>query len=988
MTRQRDPRPLLAAVYPALALLIGSLASGCGDDPASPGTQLLSREDGPSHSLALCQDEVDNDGDGLFDCDDPDCAAFFACSGATPDASDASDSSDSSDSSDASEDATVGDADAVADDTIDTIDTIEATDIVGHSCLEHADCDPVHGIFCVDGACRMPADYTVAPSPSAYASMGMVLGAGLPDEPAGQGAVIGSFCGVEARRNAPAVDGSFDDGQFGWIYQSPELAARYLCARSGSMAACPVEHLRADAWWDARSALGIGELTRFPSGGEVPPRAGDVLAFDVAPMGHLAIVTRVLLSDDVGLVEVIEQGLAESSHAYALTIDAGRYSVASAHGWLRPVDDIEGCGVSGHITSLAVMPTPPLAGTGPAGTATADGQLLALDVTARVVGGVAAVDLLLPSRQALFHRDLSGALEDELHLTVTVPLPALPAGEHRLSLEISGSSDAPRTRRGAAVDSLALRVGPTGDPLPAAFAAASAEFGVPACLLRALADVSTRWEQGRTTRDVVGVMGIRRVDLADAAALISAPSPDALAAIDAGELNVRAAAALMASWADGEPGLAFEARGAVEAWWPVVGRFLGPGVDGDHATSNAVFRVYDRLARGVPGRVPRVAGLDLSALGGVTSRPATPAELLAGDVTIEDAALLPTTGPLRMRIFVPGAAMPRHLCAGACTDDACEDAPVCEPEAALTCVEGAPTWVDSCGEAGDPAPACVPDEDPCTLDLCVIDGCAHPAAPDGTECGPNDEFHSNICSAGVCQSKTDADGDGFYLDAEPFDCPGHDNDALIYPGAPELYDIRDNDCDGKSDDQGLTLLTRYKRVWAENDWEHRYSATPLDPPWVAQPERWIGLYPLDLCEEGPYQPADGCCASPSVGSVIIDLWTGADTPCAEVNGAAVGFTLVALAQCSGAFANGRHYSLLLPEDSGEYTDYSQLATFHCERIGYIPGPAAAFSMPSAVQLFRMRSGAVSDNQWTAAPADEDSAIYDRSDPSITVPVAH
>lgn len=46
--------------------------SSCGDDDLIPTTTL-------ENTLALCQDGIDNDGDGVIDCDDGDCAAFTVC---------------------------------------------------------------------------------------------------------------------------------------------------------------------------------------------------------------------------------------------------------------------------------------------------------------------------------------------------------------------------------------------------------------------------------------------------------------------------------------------------------------------------------------------------------------------------------------------------------------------------------------------------------------------------------------------------------------------------------------------------------------------------------------------------------------------------------------------------------------------------------------------------------------------------------------------
>lgn len=58
-------------------------------------------------------------------------------------------------------------------------------------------------------------------------------------------------------------------------------------------------------------------------------------------------------------------------------------------------------------------------------------------------------------------------------------------------------------------------------------------------------------------------------------------------------------------------------------------------------------------------------------------------------------------------------------------------------------------------------------------------------------------------STGAFSGSTDVDNDGF---TGCIDCD--DNDATVYPGAAEICDSKDNDCDGQTD-EGFTLTTYY-----------------------------------------------------------------------------------------------------------------------------------------------------------------------------------
>lgn len=81
-------RLVSAATVSAAVALVGLAAlslAGCREDPIEPAWMVTEGLRGTAEDLATrCSDGEDNDLDGLFDCDDPDCAAAYHCAARGP----------------------------------------------------------------------------------------------------------------------------------------------------------------------------------------------------------------------------------------------------------------------------------------------------------------------------------------------------------------------------------------------------------------------------------------------------------------------------------------------------------------------------------------------------------------------------------------------------------------------------------------------------------------------------------------------------------------------------------------------------------------------------------------------------------------------------------------------------------------------------------------------------------------------------------------
>jgi hypothetical protein len=156
-----------------------------------------------------------------------------------------------------------------------------------------------------------------------------------------------------------------------------------------------------------------------------------------------------------------------------------------------------------------------------------------------------------------------------------------------------------------------------------------------------------------------------------------------------------------------------------------------------------------------------------------------------------------------------------------CVQGACVGSPV----SGVTCNDGnLCTLNDLCVQGtcvGGPQAICS-DGNLCTTDTCdPALGCRHApntlACDDGSACTTGDQCTQGSCSGVSSCACEDADGDG-YADCSVLGCDASgkvcgdcdDHDPAIHPGAVEVCNRRDDNCDGRTDEGSSRLWSQAK----------------------------------------------------------------------------------------------------------------------------------------------------------------------------------
>lgn len=234
---------------------------------------------------------------------------------------------------------------------------LDNDDKTGDGCTADADCRTL-GEICMAEKCQPDPDLSEGLDEAAAGEMGQIdNGMGGADEPTEVGAVIDSFCGVDAHQNGPHIAAVHGNSPFGYKWQCTELAYRFTCLHYGLCEKKTGPYGHAKAWFENKKDSALKQLNRYPNGGTEPPAPGDILVWGNGKYGHVAIVKTVL--DDA--VHVLEQNNYKGTHVYAMSTAGGAYSIKSALGWMRVPGSVPACsqGDSSHpATATLTSPAP------------------------------------------------------------------------------------------------------------------------------------------------------------------------------------------------------------------------------------------------------------------------------------------------------------------------------------------------------------------------------------------------------------------------------------------------------------------------------------------------------------------------------------------------------------------------------------------------------------------------------------------------------